>query len=122
MAHPVVATIDVGNGPVAIASGYGSVWVSDVTDNALSRIDPSGGHVLATIPLGGAPAGLAAGKGGVWVAGANPGRLVFVDPRTNRLVRVVPIGSSPAAVATRDDRYQRAVEGSIGPLLVEPAV
>src|SRR5262249_54211147 len=83
----------------AIASGYGSVWVTNVTDNALSRIDPRSGHVLATIALGCAPAGLAASERGIWVAGTDPGRLMLVDPRTNSVSRVVPMGSSPAAVA-----------------------
>jgi peptide/nickel transport system substrate-binding protein len=95
----VVATIKVGNGPGAIASGYGSVWVANLTDYTLSRIDEATGGIVATIALGSAPAGLAAGDHGIWVASAESGRLLFVDPHTNRVSRAFSVGVSPGSVA-----------------------
>ncbi len=94
-----MATIQVGNGPDAIASGYGSVWVANLTDDTLSRIDQGSGRIVATIALGSAPAGLAAGGRGIWVTSAETGRLLLVDPRTSRVSRAVPVGGSPGGVA-----------------------
>ena len=94
-----MATIRVGNGPAAIAFGFGSVWVGDQTDNTLSRIDPGSGRVVATVPLGSAPADLAAGPQGMWVTCADTGRLLLIDPARNRVSRAFPIGGSPGGVA-----------------------
>ena len=94
-----MAKIPVGNGPDSVAFGYGSVWVANVTDSTLSRIDAATGRRLGTIPLGSTPGGLAAGEGGIWVASPDSGQLLLVDPRTNRVSRAFPVDGSPAGVA-----------------------
>ena len=48
-ADQVVATINVGSGPTAIAVGFGSVWVTNSLDGTVSRIDPATSAVQATI-------------------------------------------------------------------------
>jgi YVTN family beta-propeller protein len=61
-------TIPVGDGPVAIAFGEGSVWVANANDHTISRIDPKTNDVTATIKLGNVtPRGIAVGEGKVWV-------------------------------------------------------
>ena len=72
----VVATINVGNGPLSVATGLGAVWVTNRDDGTVSRIDPRSNRVVATIrvdkPRGltgprVAPFGIAVAYGRVWV-------------------------------------------------------
>jgi YVTN family beta-propeller protein len=51
----VVAEIDVGRHPLALAAGLGAVWVSNTTDGTVSRIDPALNRVVDTIPVGKGP-------------------------------------------------------------------
>jgi YVTN family beta-propeller protein len=60
-------TIPVGDGPLGIAFGAGSVWVANSLDGTVSRIDPQQGNVVATIRVGRRPQGIAVGAGKVWV-------------------------------------------------------
>ncbi len=64
---PTLTQIPVGDGPVDVAFGEGSVWVVSSLDRTLTRIDPESGDVQATIGLGNEPQRVAAGEGGVWV-------------------------------------------------------
>ena len=60
--------IAVGDGPSAIASGSGAVWVANTAARTVSRIDPATDEVVATIEIGNAPAGIVFSDGLVWVA------------------------------------------------------
>jgi YVTN family beta-propeller protein len=64
---PTLTAIPVGDGPVDVAFGEGSVWVVSSLDRRLTRIDPESGDVKATIGLGNEPQRVAAGEGLVWV-------------------------------------------------------
>src|SRR5262245_12983913 len=64
--------IPVGDDPVAIASGGGSIWVGSGTDRAIRRIDPVTNLQVATTPLGAPVMALAADPEGVWVAVGEP--------------------------------------------------
>ena len=64
---PTLTQIPVGDGPVDVTFGEGSVWVVSSLDRTLTRIDPESGDVQATIGLGNEPQRVAAGEGGVWV-------------------------------------------------------
>ena len=41
-ANRVAGTVTTGNGPTAVATGFGDVWVTDSFENTVSRIDPTG--------------------------------------------------------------------------------
>jgi YVTN family beta-propeller protein len=70
---PTVTTIRVGDGPVAIVFGEGSVWVANANDHTISRIDPKTDDVTATIKLGNVSVrGIAVGAGKVWVTAQSP--------------------------------------------------
>ena len=73
-ADEVVATINVGSGPTAIAVGFGSVWVTNSLDGTVSRIDPATSAVQATIMVGDGAGAIAIGQGAVWVADHTPAR------------------------------------------------
>lgn len=113
--------IEVGDGPNAIASGAGAVWVSalpaDGPPYALVRLDSVTGEVVARIPVPALPTwevgggGLVALPDGVWVAGAvdDPeGRsdaIVFrVDPTTNGVTEQIDLGPGFGADVWIDGR------------------
>lgn len=62
----VVRSITVGQNPVDVAVGSGSVWVAS-GDGTVSRIDPIAARVIETIRVGGNLGGIAVGGGLVWV-------------------------------------------------------
>jgi serine/threonine-protein kinase len=91
--NKLVASIPVGKGPVAIAPGFGSIWVANQDNGTVTRIDPGTREATDTIGVTGTPIGLAAGAGAVWVATLE-GKLFKIDPENNLAV-AVPIGFSP---------------------------
>ena len=105
----VVARLDVGDAPTAIAIGFGAAWVLD-SDADLSRIDPTTNTITARLPLGGmAPAvaagyqigalgfSVAVGAGAVWASGRS------LSNRTSMLWRVDPSSDSVTAVPIGTD-------------------
>ena len=100
----IVATVRVGAAPDGIALGAGSTWVTDATDDAVTRLDASDSTVIGRIPVGGSPAGIAFGFGAVWVANSGDRTVSRIDPTTNEVVAVIPVGTAPAGIAT-DDRW-----------------
>jgi len=66
-----VATIRVGAGPenAAVATD-GTVFVPNVFDDSVSRIDPATNKVVQTIPVGVKPFPAASAFGDIWVPSA----------------------------------------------------
>ena len=105
----VVAAAPVGVRPGPIAFGSGSLWIANLDDQNVSRVDPSSLRTLANIPLPAPPTGLAASADGVWVVepNANPAQssvsVSRIDPEFNvpgapvQIANVVP--DAPGAVA-----------------------
>ena len=100
----IVATVRVGASPDGIALGAGSTWVTDATDDAVTRLDASASTVIGRIPVGGSPAGIAFGFSDVWVANSGDRTVSRIDPTTNEVVAVIPVGTAPTGIAT-DDRW-----------------
>ena len=100
---------NVGSRPGSIAYGSGSLWVANLDDQTVARVDPSSRSVERSIPVGDTPTGLATSPGAVWVVGSSGGSpsvtVRRIDPqfetvsRTTRIANVVPGG--PGSVATR---------------------
>jgi YVTN family beta-propeller protein len=86
-------------GPEAIASGAGSLWVTATDDDAngdplpgvVKRIDPATGATLATIPVGKSPFDIDVSPGAVWVANYDGGSVIRIDPATNQVVTTIAI-------------------------------
>jgi branched-chain amino acid transport system substrate-binding protein len=67
-----------------IATGHGSVWVTDPVDGTLFRIELGGPRpVMRTIAVGLGAAAVAATPRAVWVANGVQGTLTRIDPRMN---------------------------------------
>ncbi len=99
---PVVATVEVGEGPGTVAATADDVWVSNFGDDTVTRIDPDDNSVVATIPVGGGPSGVALTDGAVWVAEARDGAVTRIDPSTDEVAATVETGSQPLGVAVGD--------------------
>ena len=64
----VVGQVPVGTRPGAIAFGSGSLWVANLDDQDVSRVNPRTLRTLHSIPVrGGSPTGIATSPAGVWV-------------------------------------------------------
>ena len=66
-------TVDVGNGPVALAVGEGRSGSPTARTRTVSRIDPATDAVTDTVPVGTGPTAIAVGEGAVWVANGGDG-------------------------------------------------
>src|SRR6266542_266365 len=107
-AEPPVAHVaePVGIRPGPIISGGGSIWVGNIDDRTVHRIDPSTRTVVKTISLGATPTGLAFGAGALWVAHGRRGQLSRVDAEFYDVktadVATRAFGSSTGSVAYGD--------------------
>jgi len=97
--NEIVAEVPVGIRPGPIAAGAGSVWVGNLEDRTLTRVDSVQRAATATISLDRrTPTGVAVGEGAVWVAHGRLGQLSRVDPQFGQLaetIDVAPAGAAP---------------------------
>jgi len=92
-------TIDLSFVPGRLATGAGSLWITDELNDKVIRLDPSSGRAVAVIPVGAGVSGIAFGAGSIWVASALDDSVSRIDPRTNRVVATIPVAEGPRAVA-----------------------
>jgi DNA-binding beta-propeller fold protein YncE len=105
--NKVVSEVLVGRDPQAITTGAGSVWVANVGDETVQRIDPADTAARgATIPVDDYPSDLAVGGGSVWVALGALADLVRINPEQNKTASPIsalgdetPCGAPRASVA-----------------------
>src|SRR5690348_13964499 len=88
----IAARIVTGNGPCAEGRGCGSLWVSNVRDNTLARIDAATYEVVGKVQVGGQPCGVASGAGAIWVDGFGTSSVERVEPTTMQVVARIPVG------------------------------
>jgi DNA-binding SARP family transcriptional activator/streptogramin lyase len=92
----LVADIPIGGSPSNdslvggpnIAVGLGFVWVTNVDDLTLIRIDPKKRAIARTIGLGGIPAAVAVGHGAVWVLTTPTTTLLKLDSLGNIVQKI----------------------------------
>ena len=77
----LLSTIPIGAGAFDIAYGLGAVWVPNLEDGTVQRIDPATNTVVATIPVLGAY-GIGVDPTTVWVVDLD-GKVSRIDPLTN---------------------------------------
>lgn len=80
----IAASVPVGAVPVALTSGAGSLWVANLDDRTVARVNATSRHVLRTISIPAAPSALAVTKSGVWVSDG-AGDIARIDPSYDRL-------------------------------------
>jgi YVTN family beta-propeller protein len=105
----VTAILPVGVHPVAAVAAADSLWVANLDDRTVTRIDLSSRRILHSIPIGGAPTALAVTPGAVWVSDAT-GQISRIDPEYDRPVPtrqltasfLLPLGTAwPMLAASR---------------------
>jgi YVTN family beta-propeller protein len=90
-----VARIGTGEEASGVAADLEAIWVTNIFDDTLSRIDPASNVVTASIPVPGYPAGVASDGRSVWVTHLSTGMLSRVDIATREVAQTIPIGALP---------------------------
>lgn len=114
-------------GPEAITTGAGSLWVTtteytpdDTTlAGSIVRIDPTTGTTQATIPGGRGSYDIAFGFGSIWVPNFDDNAVVRIDPATNQVVATVSI-IEPSGIAV-DANGVWVVDHSGNVVKIDPA-
>ena len=75
----------------------GVVWVTHQGDDAVSRLDPTGGASQIE-GVGDGPTGIAVGGGSVWVASSLGRSLIRIGLESRKVEQAIPLGSSPKGV------------------------
>jgi YVTN family beta-propeller protein len=101
--NTVMDEIRVGIRPGPVAFGGGSVWVGNLEDRTLTRIDPEQRSTAATISLEGrTPTGLTFGASAVWVAHGEGGELSRIDPKLERVTETLQVATPSSQLGTVD--------------------
>ena len=88
--NKVVTDVAVGKRPGPADFGGGAVWVANLDDSTLSRINPRTREVERTIPMPDVfPSDIASGEGAVWVANGPANMVLRVSPDANDVVDTI---------------------------------
>jgi YVTN family beta-propeller protein len=99
--NAVVAEIPVGIEPGPVAAGRGTVWVGNLQDRSLTKIDARRRAAVGTFSLENrTPTGLAVAGGGVWVAHGLRGELTRLDSQFGQPTGRVVVTTRPFAAPT----------------------
>jgi branched-chain amino acid transport system substrate-binding protein len=82
-----------------LAVGGGSVWVTDVEEGLLWRIEPGPDPTTRTIDVGFGATAVTYGNGAVWVANFVRDEIARVDVRTNEVTETIRLAGTPPSVA-----------------------
>jgi class 3 adenylate cyclase/streptogramin lyase len=86
----IIGEVPVGIRPGPLAVGGGSVWVGNLQDRNLTRIDAARRSSAGTVSLDNrTPTGVAVGAGGVWVAHGPRGQVSLVDPQFGQVAKTI---------------------------------
>jgi serine/threonine-protein kinase len=111
----VSSPIEVGGGPLRLASGRRSLWVTSARDGTLTKIDLSGEAIVGSpLRLGRGLAGVAVGEGSVWVSSPRSGEVLRIDGDRERVEQRIRVGGRPGAIAFGGGRIWVADEGGAG--------
>jgi DNA-binding beta-propeller fold protein YncE len=107
--------IPIGKGPLRVAAGDRSVWVTSAGDGTLSRIDIATGGVSGRpLRLGRGISGVAVGEGSVWVSSPRTGEILRIDGDSGALEDRIDVGGRPGAIAFGGGRVWVADETGAG--------
>ena len=100
--NSVAKNVYVGPSPRAVATGEGGVWVANIDDSSVSKINPrTAERTGVPIEVGQRPDDLAVGFGSVWVIDNYGGTLTRIDPDTLSVQGdEIDVGSHPRGVKT----------------------
>jgi YVTN family beta-propeller protein len=99
-----LASATTGKGPTAIAVGANALWVANVDDDTVTRINVPGhgeGITEDTFTAGDGPVDVAVGEGAVWVANSLGRSVTRIDPETGKVEATIKIGNEPERLAAK---------------------
>jgi YVTN family beta-propeller protein len=98
--NEIADEIQVGIRPGPVAVGGGAVWVGNLDERTLTKIDAKGRVSAGTFPLENrTPTGIAVGAGSVWVAHGALGKLGAVDPEFGQVTKTIDVAGEALAAA-----------------------
>ena len=96
--NSVTNDIQVGARPGSITAGSGSIWVANLDDQTVSRIDEATGNVVRTFTVTDPPTGLASSPGHIWVVGSVAGASAVsvrrIDTQFGTVTRTALLGDA----------------------------
>jgi YVTN family beta-propeller protein len=98
--NEIVDEIQVGIRPGPVAIGDGAVWVGNLDERTLTKLDPMRRVSAGTFPLENrTPTGIAIGAGSVWVAHGLLGKLSQVDPQFGQITKTIDVAGEALGTA-----------------------
>jgi streptogramin lyase len=101
---PLVASIAMPS-PGSVATGFGSVWVTNGPAQTVTRLEPRTNAVIAAIPTPDPASVVGVGAGAIWVTSYPGNSLTRIDPGSNTVTRTIslaPGGAGPIGVTIFD--------------------
>jgi DNA-binding beta-propeller fold protein YncE/predicted Ser/Thr protein kinase len=97
--------IAIGHGPLRLATGERSVWVTSARDGTLSRIDVADGRLDdRPLELEKGLSGVAVGAGSVWVSSPRTREVLRIDGETGRVEDRAEVHMRPGAIVFGGER------------------
>jgi peptide/nickel transport system substrate-binding protein len=94
--NSVVGNIPVGVRPGPLDFGARSLWVANLDDETVSRVNPATREVVSTIAIGETLNDLDAGRDAIWTLSTSPAvRVRQIDPRFDTVSNTIRVGSLP---------------------------
>jgi streptogramin lyase len=107
--------LPIGEGPLRLASGERSLWVTSAGDGTLSRVDLATERVAGSpLRLGRGISGVAVGEGSVWVSSPRTGEVLRIDGDAGAVEDRIDVGGRPGAIAFGGGRVWVADETGSG--------
>jgi streptogramin lyase/predicted Ser/Thr protein kinase len=117
----VSAPIAVGKGPLRLAVGADTVWVTSAAEGTLTGIDVESGKTFGRpMAVGPGVAGVAVGESSVWISSPRTGSVLRVDPIARRKVEIA-VGGRPGAIVYGGGRVWVADQDGRGLTAINPA-
>jgi YVTN family beta-propeller protein len=97
--NEIVDEIQTGIRPGPVAVGGGVVWVGNLDERTLTKIDAKRRASAGTFPLENrTPTGIAVGAGTLWVAHGALGKLAAVDPEFGQVTKTIDVAGEALGV------------------------
>jgi YVTN family beta-propeller protein len=107
----IVASIATGEEASAVATDGNDVWVTNIFEDTVSRIDPATNVVTATIEVPGFPYGVASDGTSAWVTHVASGALTRIDIATNEVLDTASIGELAGNITMGDGAVWVVIQG-----------
>ena len=110
--NKLVRRIKVDATPYGLAVYGHDLWIADLEDHQVLRIDTVTGKELARLPMV-SPYEIAATQDAVWVSRYDLGNIARIDPSTNEVVDEIEIGGTPGVTLGLGSVWARARDSKL---------